>query len=268
VAAKKEREPRHATKVDQNNSSDKLIDNAMTVLRRYPLVEQAAEALLARITSGEWPLGHRLPGETTLATELGVGRSTVREAVRELAGGGVLQSRQGSGVFVVSTTIVEDWETLLRRSDIGAVIEGRLAIEVEAARLAANRRTPTDLRILRELLRVRGGSALHGSDAEYVDADLAFHRAIVVAAHNPVFVDLFASFAPRLRQAMIEMLALEDARAEHRHDQDAHAAIVDAIAGRDPDRAAIASREHLGSVHGRVRDEHQGDRTGSRGRSA
>ncbi|MGH3586790.1 MAG: winged helix-turn-helix domain-containing protein, partial [Pseudonocardia sp.] len=55
-------------------------------LQRHPLAAQVADALLERVRSGEWPIGHRLPGETTLAAQLGVGRSTVREAVRELAG--------------------------------------------------------------------------------------------------------------------------------------------------------------------------------------
>ncbi|MBN9629446.1 MAG: winged helix-turn-helix transcriptional regulator, partial [Actinobacteria bacterium] len=56
----------------------------MTPLRREPLAEQAAEALLDRIRAGEWALGQKLPGETTLAPQLGVGRSTIREAIRQL----------------------------------------------------------------------------------------------------------------------------------------------------------------------------------------
>ncbi|MFB9834613.1 winged helix-turn-helix domain-containing protein [Actinoallomurus acaciae] len=68
-----------------------------------PPAEQAVEVILARVATGEWALGHRLPGGTALAAELGVGRSTVREAIRELAGPGILQARQGAGGFVLST---------------------------------------------------------------------------------------------------------------------------------------------------------------------
>src|SRR5690606_20002004 len=95
-------------------------------VRRHPLAEQAAELLLARIRGGEWPLGHRLPGETTLAAQLGVGRSTVREAIRELAGKGVLASRQGAGVFVTALDVSEEWDIVLRRATIASVIEARI----------------------------------------------------------------------------------------------------------------------------------------------
>jgi len=63
-------------------------------VQRHPLAAQAAELLLTPIGAGEWPLGHRLPGETTLAAQLGVGRSTLREAIRELSGKSVLETRQ------------------------------------------------------------------------------------------------------------------------------------------------------------------------------
>jgi DNA-binding transcriptional regulator YhcF (GntR family) len=87
------------------------------------LADQAADALFARIRSGEWALGAKLPGETTPAPQLGVGRSTVREAIRQLAGRGIPDSRQGSGVFVTALDAPDDWEEVLRRADIVTVIE-------------------------------------------------------------------------------------------------------------------------------------------------
>ena len=89
----------------------------MAQVRREPLADQAAELLLQRIRAGEWSLGAKLPGETTLAPQLGVGRSTVREAIRQLAGRGVLASRQGAGVFVTALDVEEDWNAVLRRAE-------------------------------------------------------------------------------------------------------------------------------------------------------
>src|SRR5689334_2962262 len=114
-------------------------------VRPSPLVEQAAERLRAQITSGHWPVGTKLPGETTLAKELGVGRSTVRDALRALAGAGLVQPGQGAGVFVTATRAVADWPTRLRRAAVTDVYEVRMAVEVHAARLAARRRTPEDV---------------------------------------------------------------------------------------------------------------------------
>lgn len=217
----------------------------MGQIQRTPLADQAADILLARIGAGEWPLGHKLPGETTLAAQLGVGRSTVREAIRQLAGRGVLATRQGSGVFVTALEAPEDWDAVLRRADIVAVIEARTAIETEAAALAATRRTATDLRAIRRAL---DGRRAHPSGVEaHVDADTAFHRSIVIAAHNPILLDLFDGFTPRLRQAMVEMLRLRGDDGGQA-DDDRHALLVDAVAERDAARAAAESRRHLADL--------------------
>lgn len=217
----------------------------MSQVRRVPLADQAAELLLERIRAGEWPLGAKLPGETTLAPQLGVGRSTVREAIRQLAGRGVLDSRQGSGVFVTALDAPEDWEEVLRRADIVTVLEARTAIEAEAAALAAVRRTPADLRAIRRALDAR--TAPGQSIEEHVDADGALHRAIVAASHNEVLRELFDGFVPRVRRAMVDMLRLRPV-ASAEADQAAHADVVEAIADRDPDAAARASRRHLDAL--------------------
>ena len=214
-------------------------------VRRVPLAELAAGALLERIQSGEWSLGAKLPGETTLAPQLGVGRSTVREAIRLLAGRGILDARQGSGVYLMALDVAEEWEQVLRRADIVAVIEARTAIEVEAAMLAAQRRTPADLRAIRRALDAR---AIAGQSLEeHVDADMALHRSIVVAAHNEVLTELFDGFVPRVRRAMIDMLRIHPVGDEHA-DHDVHAVLVSAIADRMPDAAARTSRAHLDAL--------------------
>jgi DNA-binding FadR family transcriptional regulator len=214
-------------------------------VQRHPLAAQTAQLLLARIRGGEWPLGHRLPGETTLAVQLGVGRSTLREAIRELAGKGVLDSRQGAGVFVTSLDATEDWDSVLRKATVAAVIEARLAIETEAAALAATRRTPADLRILRRALAARGVQGQ--SIPDHVDTDMAFHRAVILAAHNDVLTQLFDVFLPRLRLAMIDMLRIRPVASEAA-DHAAHERLVESIAVRDAAAASAASRTHLSGL--------------------
>jgi DNA-binding FadR family transcriptional regulator len=211
-------------------------------VRREPLADQAAGLLLERVRAGEWGLGEKLPGETTLAPQLGVGRSTVREAIRQLAGRGVLASRQGAGVFVTALDVPEDWDAVLRRADIASVIEGRIAIEAEAASLAAERRTPAEMRAMRRAL--AGREARRSAIEEHVDADTALHRSIVTAAHNPILTELFDGFVPRSRQAMIEMLRIAASFGSDA-DHDAHARLLDAIARRDGREAAELSRAHL-----------------------
>lgn len=221
----------------------------MVQIARTSLAEQAADMLLERVRAGEWALGSKLPGEHTLGPQLGVGRSTVREAIRRLAGQGVLTTRQGAGVFVAALDVVEDWEGLLRRADIVEVIEARTAIEAEAAFLAAERRTAADLRAMRRTLSERDTAS--GIEA-HVDADAGFHRAVIVAAHNSVLLEMFDRFVPRIREAMIAMLRIRGDYGDPR-DQDAHAVIVTAIEAQDAAAAASLAREHLRSLREAIR---------------
>ncbi|MCR6482832.1 FCD domain-containing protein [Amycolatopsis sp. OK19-0408] len=215
----------------------------MPPVQRRPLATQVAEALLERVRAAEWPIGHKLPSEAALAAQLGVGRSTLREAVRELAAKGVLDSRQGAGVFVTALEAGEDRDAVLRRASVLAVIEARVAIEAEAAALAAERRTPAELRAIRRAL---DGRAFRDQPLEeYVDADTAFHRTVIVAAHNDVLVDLFDSFIPRIRKAMVDMLRVRPPGTSHDTDHAAHADLVTAIADREAAAAAAHSRAHL-----------------------
>ncbi|MFF1731118.1 FadR/GntR family transcriptional regulator [Streptomyces sp. NPDC058247] len=225
---------------------------ALGALRPSPLVEQAAERLREQIASGHWPVGTKLPGETTLAKELGVGRSTVREALRALAGAGLVRARQGAGVFVTADRPVDDWPARLRAAAVADVYEVRVLMEVQAARLAARRRTPEDVAAMRAALDARRATAREGG-AAFVDADIALHAAVVAAAHNPVLTDLFAEFAPALRQGLIDLLALVDVRAaEAGHGEEAHTALVDAVASGDEDTAERAAREELAVMQGKL----------------
>ncbi|MFF8645293.1 MULTISPECIES: FCD domain-containing protein [unclassified Streptomyces] len=214
-------------------------------VRPSPLVEQAAARLREQITGGDWPVGTRLPGETTLAKELGVGRSTLREALRALAGAGLVRARQGAGVFVIATEPVADWPTRLRRAAVTDVYEVRMLVEVQAARLAALRRTDEDIAAMRAALEGRRAAAAEG-DAAFVDADIALHAAVVAAARNPVLTDLFAEFMPALRQGLIDLLELIDVRSEEADHGDAsHAELVRAVESMDAEGAARVAQTEL-----------------------
>ncbi|MEU5867488.1 MULTISPECIES: FCD domain-containing protein [unclassified Nonomuraea] len=207
-------------------------------LRRSPLVDQAVEHLREQITGGHWPVGTRLPGENALAQTLGVGRSTVREALRALAGAGLVRARQGSGVFVIASEPVQDWPARLRRAAITDVYEVRMMVETQAARLAAARRTDEDVAAMEAALQAREQAA-GGDDAAFVDADIALHAAVVAAAGNPVLTDLFAEFAPALREGLIDMVELLGLREHDRNPgHGTHAALVAAV--RDGDATAAS----------------------------
>ena len=215
----------------------------LTSLRRSPLVELAVSQLREQVLSGQWPVGARLPAETELAQRLEVGRSTIREAVRALVHAGLLETRQGSGTYVRSVTAGGSWEPRLRRAAVLEVYEVRQALDVQAARLAAGRRTDADLAALHECLAERQLARARGRDASFVESDLAFHRSVVAAAHNDLLAEMFDSFAAVVREALIAVVSdrgLDDVGADP-----AHAALAAAIEAGDAAAAEQATRDHL-----------------------
>ena len=221
----------------------------LTSLRRSPLVELAVSQLREQVMSGQWPVGGRLPAETELAQRLEVGRSTVREAVRALVHAGLLETRQGSGTYVRSLTPGAGWEPRLRRAAVLDAYEVREALEVQAARLAASRRTEADIAALRGCLAER--TRARGSDAQFVEADLAFHRAVVAAAHNPLLAEMFGSFAAVLREALIAIRS--DQAVQGPGADAAHERLAAAIEAGDAAGAAQATHDHLDPTAAKLR---------------
>ncbi|WP_203999307.1 FadR/GntR family transcriptional regulator [Micromonospora lutea] len=198
-------------------------------------VRETITQLRQRIMDGEWPVGGRIPTEPQLVEALGVGRNTVREAVRALAHAGVLECRQGSGTYVLTTDELAPVVARRLTDDrMTEVIEVRRAFEVEAARLAARRRTPEDLAALDGALAAREAAWRGGRVAEFVAADAALHTAVVAAAHNAMLAELYASVGAAMRSTLTQ--AMGDALTPDRHVD--HTRLVAAIRAGDPELAA------------------------------
>lgn len=221
---------------------------ALQAAGRQSLVDTVVDALRSQLTAGEWQVGSRIPTEHALAEQLQVGRNTVREAVRVLVHAGMLRSRQGEGTFVVSTTDPGDVMRGVQRAGIRDVLELRIALEAEAARLAALRHLPADLERMRAALDAQAELAdVEGQpDADslelYADHDIAFHKAVVEAAHNTALTATYGWFSSSVREALVN--ALGD-RAMPKIVHGDHAAVLDAIAAGDPEAAQQAIRALL-----------------------
>ncbi|MFE7211716.1 FadR/GntR family transcriptional regulator [Streptomyces sp. NPDC001698] len=168
--------------------------------RRSALSEQVIAALRSQITTGEWPVGSRIPTEPELVEQLGVARNTVREAVRALAHNGLLDIRQGSGTYVVATS---ELAGVMHRRFAGAdprhIAELRSALESAAAGLAAERRTEKDLKQLHAQFLRREQAWESGDTEAFVTADATFHLAVVAASHNDVMTATYADLGEVLR---------------------------------------------------------------------
>jgi DNA-binding FadR family transcriptional regulator len=209
---------------------------------RSALVPQVIEQLQAQITSGEWAVGTRIPPEPDLAAALGVGRNTLREAVLALVHAGLLERRQGSGTFVVGSRELAG--AVARRvadAQLAEVLEVRRALEVEAARSAARRRTDHDLAELDAALADREAAWVNGEVDEFVIADVELHQRIVSAAHNRILAELYLDFSAALRASITTAIG-DDLSPERYVD---HSRLVEAIRGGDPEQAALEAAAFL-----------------------
>lgn len=218
----------------------------MRVLVRAPLVDQAIAALRDRVVEGVWQVGVRLPSEPVLAAELGVGRSTLREAVRALSHAGVLEVRQGSGTFVRAAPAAAELAVRLQRAQALEVYEVRRALEVEAAATAAKRRTKADLERIDAALERREAARAAGLRAAMLAADLEFHRAVVEAAHNPLLSELYAAALSSISRAIEDVVG---DRALTEDTSGLHQELAAAVRRRDSAAAVAAVRAHLDGTH-------------------
>ena len=215
-------------------------------IQRTSLSEQVARRLLSLIQTGGVGPGDRLPPERELAASLQVGRASVREAVRALSVLGMVEARQGGGVFVCRP----DADNRPLRFFIGSGVSGleklyeaRVEIEQSIGRLAARRVGDDAILRLRALLKpqktlVRDPVGFRVSDGE-------FHDIIWRAAENSVLERVARSLhALGLERRRV---SAETAKTLERSCRD-HESIVAALAGRDSDAAAAAMAEHMRNV--------------------
>jgi DNA-binding FadR family transcriptional regulator len=215
----------------------------MQSLSKASLAESATEALRAEIVSGGWPLGTKLPNEATLSATLSVSRGTVREAVRVLVAQGLLETRQGSGTYVRSSTDASKTLAVARRTSLRDQFEARCGLDVEAARLAALRHTPPVIAELRRLLRERGHYE-GGDRGEFIRRDLAFHKAVIAASGNRALMEIYDFFSATIAETIEATISAEVPEP----DMQAHADIIDAIETGDPEAASAAVRRFMAPV--------------------
>lgn len=200
-------------------------------------VERVIDQLGAALADGTWQVGERLPTEQELTEELGVSRTVVREAVRALVQLGRVETRQGAGTYVLSPADPVPLLRSVQTAEVRKVFEVQLGFDVQAARLAAVRRTESDLRRLRTLLTARDAATEPG---KFARADAAFHLGVVEAAGNEVLLECYRFFVGRLRSALLEIRS-QDGYCES--GAAPHGALLSALGDRDPSAAARAAAD-------------------------
>jgi GntR family transcriptional repressor for pyruvate dehydrogenase complex len=220
--------------VSKASLSDKIVDQITDLISRDVLKP-----------------GERLPSERDLCTMFGVGRTSVREALRSLSVMGILDGRVGEGTFVCdnSSKYLEksmQWGLLLDRKTVQDLIETRLMLETETASLAAQRATPADVRGIGAALAAMEDSI--DADDRFLEHDLSFHLLMARATQNPILNNLLTMIRTYLQEWIKGSLAEPTSREKTgraRKSLAEHREIFNALQHGDEEGCRKAMKTHI-----------------------
>lgn len=189
--------------------------------------------------------GDKLPTERDLATMLGVSRASISQALVALEVVGFIDVRHGDGIFLTSRAqnpaLIEEFRA--HRDRLPAIIEARFALEVQLARLAAERRTEDDLRALNESLEFMEAEVNSGHRG--ADGDERFHAALTAAGHSELLARFMAEISDLIRETRLQSLGQ---RGRSKRSLGDHRRILEAVREGDGELAAQLMSTHLSSV--------------------
>ena len=231
-----------------------MISHFKTITPGAHLSDRVADALAAEIRAGHLVAGDKLPTEAVLVEQFSVSRTVVREAVSRLKSLGLVDSRQGSGVYVKDagfSPLNFDPRHAVSKQAVIQMVEVRRALEAEVAALAAQRRTQDDVKRIRQSIAALDQAVQAGGDG--VDEDVQYHRAIADAARNPFLIGTLEYLGQFLRGSTRVTRANEARRADFaRQVRDEHEMIARAIEAGDVAAARKAAARHMDNAIKRI----------------
>jgi GntR family transcriptional repressor for pyruvate dehydrogenase complex len=222
--------------------------SSLDPLPRTTLSEQVAKQMASRIIAGDWKPGEKLPSEAELCSALGVGRSSLREALTSLAFIGLIRVRAGGGSYVAdqpSAYFTSPWlagGTLNSEQALEDFMEARLILESETAAICAERVTDTELEQLADL--VEKMRASFGNPDEFWKHDYSFHLVMGGASKNKVLTSILNGVREQMRDLISKSLLLDEGMTLAARQ---HAKILETLRAHNPNKAREAMRNHLQS---------------------
>lgn len=209
-----------------------------------PTGDGIASYLRDSIVTGRLAAGAKLPSERSLSEDFGVSRPVVREVLRGLSEQGLVEIQPARGTFVKAPEAVDgarSLDVLYRRKDatVRELMEVRLMLETQSARLAALHATSSEVRAMRWCL---DEFAKAGHVLEEAQLDLAFHALVIKASHNTVFDIIYGSISPLVFELMLRSLSDHHVKSAG---APLHEQLWTAIRDHDPDAAAAIMADHL-----------------------
>ncbi|WP_428232461.1 FadR/GntR family transcriptional regulator [Flavobacterium sp.] len=219
----------------------------MTLINKKSLAEEVASKLQEQISLGHYKINEKLPIEAELMKSFGVGRSSIREAMKLLANSGLLRIQQGVGTFVQEVNSTrEPMDQRLKRASLQDLDEVRQLVELKIAEKAAINRTDDDIIAMKQHLAERMKTAKQGLLEECVEADIQFHIAIAEASKNEILADLYKSISKHLKK---EFLTLYPDTKIFEETYTIHEQLLNGIIDQDPKKAWNTVAKIIGHIN-------------------
>ena len=233
------------------NLSKMTLANHVNDSEYQPGYEAIAEKIVEFIATSDLKVGDRLPTEQTLAQQLGVSRTMVREAVKILSASGRVRTRRGSGIYVSDRRLSSSGTVMnlfmpVDPEHMLALFEFRCMQEMLTTRLATERITMVELRALERTVILNRQGAETGQWELFIENDNAFHQSIAEATHNPFLVDTIATVLRLQRRAVKIMTG--GAPGSWLNSAQQHEAIFTAIKDGNAAAASEAMKSHVETV--------------------
>ena len=194
--------------------------------KKSMLADSTAQKIKSMIEGGNFSVGDKLPNENDFASQLGVSRSTLREAIRTLTASGMLEIKRGKGTFVTANTIIESSDIAEISSGLDDLFEMRLMFEPDCAYYAALRATDDEI--------------LSGEDRTYEEQK--FHESIANATHNSFVKQFMPVIFNAIKKGVIVMQKNQAVNKDNLNDD---RLIMNFLKQRNADGARTAMRLHI-----------------------
>lgn len=218
----------------------------MRSINRLTMTDQAVQQIKSDILSGKYQVGDRLQTEKDLCEQLGIGRSTVREALRMLKALGFIEIKQGKGAFLIkvsedSDEKIRDWFSK-KKIELIDFIQVRMSLEPLAVRLVIERGDEAQIENMAKILELFENATDSGNALDLALLDEAFHTAIAEASGNNLLVMLNQKIAESFREYRVRSFSVKK---NIKNALEPHRNIMRAIMARKADDAAQAMLDHL-----------------------
>jgi DNA-binding FadR family transcriptional regulator len=226
------------------------------VLKQKTVVQQVMEEIKDLIVQGDYRINDRIPTESQLSERFGVGRSTVREAIKIFQYLGVLETRISKGTFVCDNSKISNealtWSILLGKRDLFELVELRAVIErAGLERLIKDYHfSPESVYTLVTKLEDLLFQMPHASKESLVEADYHFHEGIIQASKNSIFIDMYTTLQAFMREEIKKCIEIVD---DFDQLYNEHYNILDSIKQNDPEKGLKALDYHIEQIKIRLR---------------